>query len=178
MLASRLRRFTVAGDGVGHVAPSDRAQYCRSALTIGAGESRGDGARRSSHQRHADAVQAQGDGVAVRDRRARSVLSAHHPAPDPAPARPKQERQTDLLGLCGLKHAQYKQVITDSSKNPGSPSPQLCAARSPAEAGLDGARTRMRMDLCRGRPYSSPVRRCPCSATDWRCLRCRCSSFR
>jgi hypothetical protein len=36
--------------------------------------------RRLYHQRHADAVQGQGDGVVVRDRRARSVLSDHYPA--------------------------------------------------------------------------------------------------
>jgi hypothetical protein len=36
----------------------------------------------AGYQRHADAVQGHGGGVAVRDRRARSVLSAHYLALD------------------------------------------------------------------------------------------------
>ena len=89
-----------------------------------------------------------------------------------------RKRQTDLLGLCGLKHAEHKRTITDRARLAGRSSPKRRSARTPADAGLDGARTRMRMDLCRGRPFSSPVRRCRCSATGWRCSRCRCWSFR
>src|SRR5215472_154936 len=51
----------------------------------------------AGHQRHADAVQGHGGGVAVRDRRARSVLLAPYHAPDSVAALPEPEKTNDSL---------------------------------------------------------------------------------